>query len=103
MIEQSTKGALIRWIFVDVGDAQFGFPKKRMIGPFEYLPLFGNRMYDRFQRRSAISHTEPSGFDFRDNLGATPSDRTKVLEALLHRIDPTAEVERKQNGRASSR
>src|SRR3546814_8839297 len=83
MIEQSTKCELIRWIFVDVGDAQFGFPKKRMIGPFEYLPLFGTRMYDRFQRRSAKSHTEHPAFDFRDNFGETPSDRKKVLEELV--------------------
>src|SRR3546814_8566233 len=49
----------------------------------EYLPLLGDRMNDRFQRRSAISDAEPTGFDFGDHLGETTPNRTEILDALV--------------------
>src|SRR3546814_11736634 len=54
-----------------------------MIRTFEYLPLLGDRMNDRFQRRSAISDAEPTGFDFGDHLGETTPNRTELLDALV--------------------
>src|SRR3546814_8729341 len=36
MIQQPAKSALVRWVFIDVRDAQFWLPKKRMIRTFEY-------------------------------------------------------------------
>src|SRR3546814_17805920 len=83
MIQQPAKSALVRWVFIDVRDAQFWLPKKRMIRTFEYLPLLGDRMNDRFQRRSAISDAEPTGFDFGDPLGETTPNRTEILDALV--------------------
>src|SRR3546814_10437636 len=80
MIQQPAKSALVRWVFIDVRDAQFWLPKKRMIRTFEYLPLLGDRMNDRFQRRSAISDAEPPGFDFGDHLGETTPNRTEILD-----------------------
>src|SRR3546814_17177917 len=61
MIQQPAKSALVRWVFIDVRDAQFWLPKKRMIRTFEYLPLLGDRMNDRFQRRSARSEERRVG------------------------------------------
>src|SRR3546814_12162407 len=83
MIQQPAKSALVRWVFIDVRDAQFWLPKKRMIRTFEYLPLLGDRMNDRFQRRSAISDAEPTGFDFGDHLGETTPTRTEIVDALV--------------------
>src|SRR3546814_17523226 len=83
MIQQPAKSALVRWVFIDVRDAQFWLPKKRMIRTFEYLPLLGDRMNDRFQRRSAISDADPTGLDFGDHLGETTPNRTQILTALV--------------------
>src|SRR3546814_20462483 len=54
-----------------------------MIRTFEYLPLLGDRMNDRFQRRSAISDAEPTGFDLGDHLGETTPNRTELINALV--------------------
>src|SRR3546814_14385218 len=80
MIQQPAKSALVRWVFIDVRDAQFWLPKKRMIRTFEYLPLLGDRMNARFQRSSAISDAEPTGFDLGAHLAGTTPKRTEHLD-----------------------
>src|SRR3546814_9108427 len=81
MIQQPAKSALVRWVFIDVRDAQFWLPKKRMIRTFEYLPLLGDRMNDRFQRRSTISNSEPTGFDFGEHPRS--EEHTSELQSLM--------------------
>jgi hypothetical protein len=40
-------------------------------------------MNDRLQRRTAIGHAKPTGFDLGNHLSQTTPDRAKILDALV--------------------
>jgi hypothetical protein len=45
-----------------------------MVGTFEDLALFGNRMDDGFKRRTAIGDAERAALDLAHNLGDPAPD-----------------------------
>ncbi len=49
IVEQATERPLIVRAFVNVGNAQLGLPQPGMVGALEDLPLFGDRVDNRFQ------------------------------------------------------
>ena len=48
-VEQTTERALVVGAFVDVGDAQFRFPEKCMVGASKDLALFRDGVDDGFK------------------------------------------------------
>ncbi|KIU01041.1 hypothetical protein QU38_02700, partial [Staphylococcus aureus] len=49
IVEQATERPLVVRAFVDVWNAQLGLPQPGMVGALEDLPLFGDRVDNRFQ------------------------------------------------------
>lgn len=82
-VEEGPEGSLVFGVFVDVGNAEFRLPEKRVIGPLEELPLLGDGSDHRFERGATIGIAERAALNFVDDPSDTAADGAEVLAPLL--------------------
>jgi hypothetical protein len=81
-VKQPCERTLVVGVLVNIGNAQFRLPEKRVIGTLEDLPLFGNRSDNGLQRRSSVRIAKGACVNFLDD-GADPApDGSEILEAF---------------------
>ena len=82
-MQQARESALVVGVFVDVGNAQLGFPQEGVVSPLEDLPLFGDGPHHNLERRASVHIAEAAAVDLA-HYGAQPAaDRTEVLQAFV--------------------
>ena len=82
-MKYAPEGAFFCRVFVNVWNAKFRLPEKSLVGTLQNLVPLGDRMHRGFERRTAIGDSECSRVDLGNNLLNTPTNGSKILDALV--------------------
>lgn len=87
-VQKVAERALVRFVLVDVGDAQLRLPVERMCRTFEHLFLFGDRREHDLERRAAKVVPESARGNCIDRLLHPAADGAERFHPLLATDEP---------------
>jgi hypothetical protein len=82
-VQKVSEGNLVVSILVDVGNAELGFPQKRMVRTPKDLTLLSDRTHHRLERLALVSSAEGTVIDLRNHLLDATAYGSEILETLF--------------------
>lgn len=88
VFQETAESDLVRLVLVNVWNAQFWLPVKRMSSSLKHLFLLGYAGQNKLRRRSFEVVAEAPSLDALDDIDDTPANGAKSLHALLVLDEP---------------